>query len=436
VHSTKWRLLAVAAVAAVVAVVAATLSPRGNAKSNAGTVEVFSLWGGSEKAAFLKLTDAFTKKTGIKIKYTAARDFPPEINSRIAAGNVPDIAIVPRPGYLSSLAKRGVLKDLSKLGFSSSYLKANYGPAWSKLGTIGGKLYGLGAKASSKTVIWYKPQSFKQYKLKVPKTWAQLLAVTKKYKALGKNPWAVGAGPGPSSWTLTDWFENIYARTAGPTKYQALFTGKLSFTDKTVVNALKLMTQIINNKYVNGGVQGALGATFQDGMAQVFGPNPKAELYMEGGFMGGIAIGQINSKLKPGKTIDFFPWPTIKPQFDHPVIGSGDLAVAFKDNSDIRSFLKYISSPAAGKIWVSTGAVIATNKRVAGSAYPNLLVRKEAQQLKSAKTFLFDGSDQLPGAFGDTWGSALQDVIQKPGNVKSILSDFQKKVHKAFQTGG
>jgi len=70
------------------------------------------------------------------------------------------------------------------------------------------------------------------------------------------------------------------------------------------------------------------------------------------------------------------------------------------------------------------------NKKV--SKYPNVLARAEAKQLAAAKTFLFDGSDLLPGAFGDTWGFALQDVIQKPGDIKSILSTFQNKIKGQF----
>ena len=99
---------------------------------------------------------------------------------------------------------------------------------------------------------------------------------------------------------------------------------------------------------------------------------------------------------------------------------------------DVRAFLKYISTGAAGRIWVSTNAVTSPNKKVPASAYPSPLVRAEVKQLATAKTFLFDGSDLLPGAFGDTWGFALQDVIQKPGNIKSILSTFQSKIKGQF----
>ena len=426
----KSLIASAVALAVLAAGLTATAISAKPTKKHAGTIEVLSLWGGAEKDAFLKVTAAFTRQTDIKVEYTSARNFIPEVRTRLAGGNPPDIAILPRPGYIGTLVKDNALKPLSSLGLSNAYMKANYSAGWLKLGSSGGKIYGVPAKANSKSVIWYKPQSFAKYKFKIPKTWAQLLTITKQYKAKGLVPWSVGAGPNQSQWTLTDWFENIYARTAGPAKYQRLFTGKLPFTDSSVATALRYMVQIINNKYVLNGVQGVLGQSFVDSITSVFGTNPKAQLFFEGGFVGGIATGDVNKSLKPGKTIAFFPWPTIKASLDHPVVGAADFAAAFKDSADVRSFLRYISTPAAGTIWVSTGAVESPNKKV--NKYPNVLAKAEAAQLKSAKTFLFDGSDLLPGAFGDTWGFALQDVIQKPGNIKSILSTFQNKIKGQF----
>jgi alpha-glucoside transport system substrate-binding protein len=422
--------LAVVLVAAVVSALVASASYGGKAKKSAGSVEVFSLWGGSEQDAFLKVAKQFTANTGINVKYTSGRDFTTDIGARLAAGNPPDIAIVPRPGYLASLARKGVLKNLGSMGFTPAYMKSRYGSSWLGFGTVGGKLYGLPAKANSKSVIWYRPETFKKYKLKAPTTWKGLIGLTKKLKSKGLVPWAVGDGPNQSQWVLTDWFESIYVRTAGPAKYQALFTGKLPFTDPSVVTALKYMTQIINNKYVLGGIQGMLGQSFVGGIGDVFGKNPKAHLYYEGGFVGGIAIGQVNTSLKPGVTINDFTWPSINPKWGSPVTIGGDYAVAFKDNADIRKFLQYITSGAAGKIWVSTGAIISPNKQVPGSAYPNVLVRREGAQLAGAKVIRFDGSDQMPGAFGDTWGFALQKVAQNPStsNIKKILKTFQNQI--------
>ncbi len=59
-------------------------------------------------------------------------------------------------------------------------------------------------------------------------------------------------------------------------------------------------------------------------------------------------------------------------------------------------------------------------------------MRAEAKQVAGAKTFVFDGSDLLPGTLGDDWGSALQGVLQKPGDTKKLLSDFQSKAKKQF----
>src|SRR2546425_7574752 len=119
-------------------------------RHSANSIEVLSLWGGSEKDAFLKVTAAFTKDTGIKVEYTSARDFIPEVRTRLAAGNPPDVGILPRPGYIGTLAKQGALKPLSSLGLSNSYMSGNYSAGWLKLGSSGGKLYGVPAKANSK----------------------------------------------------------------------------------------------------------------------------------------------------------------------------------------------------------------------------------------------------------------------------------------------
>jgi spermidine/putrescine-binding protein len=119
----RFRLAALAIAVGLLATLALAATGYGRsahpAAKSAGNIEVFSLWGGSEQDAFLKVTAAFTQATGINVTYTAGRDFITEITARLAAGNPPDIAIVPRPGYLASLVKEGVLKDHAcrRLGF-------------------------------------------------------------------------------------------------------------------------------------------------------------------------------------------------------------------------------------------------------------------------------------------------------------------------------
>ena len=56
----SWLVLLAMMLGAIAATFAATASSKPAARS-AGTIEVLSLWGGSEKDAFIKVTDAFTQ---------------------------------------------------------------------------------------------------------------------------------------------------------------------------------------------------------------------------------------------------------------------------------------------------------------------------------------------------------------------------------------
>lgn len=404
----------------------------GGTEEGDGTITVFSLWGGSEQEAFQKVLDKFTADTGIKTKYESARDFLPVIRTRLAADNPPDVAIIPRPGVVAELARDESLIPLEDMGLDPDTINENYSDTWTSLATVDDKLYGVVAKANSKSTIWYKPTSFEQNGFQIPTTWDQLLDITQQYDSKGEKPWAVGAQGRDNSWTLTDWFENIYARKAGSDNYTKLFNGDLAFNDQTVKDSLTEMLKIVNDKYVAGGIDTALSIGFVDGIGRVFSKNPVAEMYMEGGFVGGIALGDVNPDLKVGTDIDFFPWPTIDEANGNPLVGGGDVASAFVNNEDNKKLIEFLSTPEAGKIWVSTGAIASPNKGVTEADYPNELVAKEADQLKTAESFLFDGSDLLPGTLGQDFGTLLQNIIKSPNQMDSLLDDYQSQAESAF----
>jgi len=400
----------------------------GGGGGGGGTVSVLSLWGGSEKEAFDKVLAKFTADTGIKTQYETARDFLPVIRSRLAAGNPPSMAIVPRPGIVADLARDGSLVSLDDLGLDADSINENYSEAWTNLTTVDDDVYGIVAKANSKSTVWYDPSRIKD---EPPSDWDGLLALTQKIKSSGKTPWAVGAGDG---WPLTDWFESIYLYQSGPEKYEQLFNGELPFNDQSVKDALTEMFKVLSNANLPGGVEGALGTPFVDSIGQVFGKNPKAELYYEGGFVGGIATDQVNTALKPGTTIDFFPFPEINAEVGTPLLGAGDVAVAFDDSESTKELMDFLSSEEAGTEWVSTGAIVSPNKAVDLSAYPNDLVRKEAEQVQNAEVFAFDGSDLLPGALGTEWPTVLQGIMKNPSKVDSALDDFESQASAEFES--
>jgi alpha-glucoside transport system substrate-binding protein len=404
----------------------------GETAAGDGTVTVLSLWGGSEQEAFQKVLDAFAEEKNIQAQYESARDFLPVIRSRLAAGNPPEVAIIPRPGILRDLANEESLVSLEDLGLDPDAINENYSQAWTDLTTVDGTVYGVMAKANSKATVWYKPQSFQAEGFEVPTTWDQLLEITNQYVSKGKKPWAVGAQGKDNSWTLTDWFENIYLRQSGPDMYEQLFSGELEFTDQSVKDAITEMLKIVNDETIPGGVDGVLGTDFVSSIGQVFGTNPTAEMHGQGGFVGGIAIDQVNPDLTPGEDIDFFAFPEINSEHGTPLMGAGDITAVFVNNEDAKALVEYLSTPEAGRTWVSTGAIVSPHKGVTDDAYPNDLVAKEAQQVKEAEVFRFDGSDLLPGALGQDWGTVLQNVVKNPNNTDSLLEEFQADAEDTF----
>lgn len=407
------------------------------APAQSKTVSILATWGGDEEVGFREVLDAFTKASGIAYNYEGDRNSTVVLKSRVAANNAPDVAFLPRPGEVAAYARQGSIVPLNQ-GQSddmipSSLLNANYGKAWIDLGTVDGKFYGLIAKANSKSTFWYKPASLRALGAKIPDTWDQLLALEDRYIAAGKTPLSIG---GQDGWTLTDWFENIYVRMAGPDMYMRLHvTHEVKWTDASVVAAIQKFIQVFTppDKKLAGGVSGTLSTGFIDGFNLVLRPNPAAELYYEGGFMSSFAE-QNFPKLVGGKDYDFFDFPSIDPKLGKPVVGGGDLSVAFTTGPEVAKLMQWLAGKQGNTIWASAkkGSVVSPNRQVSLSVYP-ALKGKEAKQLTQAAIFVFDGSDLAPAAVGgDAEFTALQRIIKDPDNFVDALNFLEDVAARSY----
>ena len=395
----------------------------------AAGVSILAVWGGDEEAGFRQLLDGFTAETGISYTYEGDRDVQEVVKQRLAGGNPPDVAIIPRPGEIAALAKAGALIPLSSM-LDEDYINANYGKAMVNLGMHYGEFYALPVKASSKSTFWYKPQSFKDLGVEPPDTWDELLAIMDKYLAAGKTPIAMG---GRDGWTLTDWFENIYVRVAGPEKYHQLFvTHELEWTDASVVEAMGYFRQIVDpESNILGGGEGSISTGFIEGMDNML--LDKAEMYYEGGFMGGIAKANFPD-LTCGEDYAWFTFPSIKPEYGKGIVVGGDFAVVFNDNPDVRAFMKYLAGEKGNTAWASApkGSVISVNKNVPLSVY-SPCIAKEAGDLGAASIAVFDGSDMAtPAVGGDAMFVGLQDFVAEPDSVNDVLEFIEDAADNSY----
>lgn len=425
-HFKQWRWLAVAAVLALVTAACgdATVDLEGE------SLEVFAVWAddSAEGTSFRLVLDQFEADTGVDVTYTGvATDGATVLSTRVEGGDPPDIAFLPQPGLMIDLVARDALVDIdSALG---DLIDDNYAQVWRDLGTVDGTLYGVWFKGANKATVWYDVAAFEAAGVEPPSTWDDWVAASQTLVDAGAGAISVGGADG---WTLSDWFENVYIRTAGTDNYDALFTGELSWEDQTVKDALDVLGLILNEDFMNGGSANALQTGFVDSVTDVFTAGEAAVVY-EADFVAGVILGETTAVAGTG--FDFFDFPSIDGS-PAAVVGGGDVAVTFTGTDAALAFMEYLAGPESAEIWAAQGGFSSMNQKVDTSVYPDDITRRAADALASAELFVFDGSDLVPAALGATGGAgiwgALQEWLADQGNVDAILAQLQTEAEAAF----
>jgi alpha-glucoside transport system substrate-binding protein len=404
----------------------ATPDPGEDVDLEGTTITITSLWGGAEEEAFLEVVGAFEEETGVTVTYQPQRtDYAAVLRTRIEGGDPPDIAIIPGIGFLRTFALTGDLVPLSEMGINLEDIEGNYAPGMLDAGIVDGELYAVMVKLNSKATIWYRPDVFEDEGVSPPESWDEMVQLTEDLKAAGwDSPWALGAGDG---WTLTDWFENIYLRQHGEEMYDQLFSGELPWTDPSVEQSIELMQEILSEDNVVGGIDGALGTGFVDAIGLIYRPDPAAPLFYGGGFVGGIARGDVNPDLTWQEDHDFFEFPTIDGQGAGAIVFGGDVIATFDNRPEVAAFIRYMTTAEAGQTWAEQGTIISPIRDVDVSVYPEE-VQKEAEQVRDASVARFDGSDLLPGP---DLGAVLQSAIRGE-DLGPLLENFEDEVARAW----
>jgi alpha-glucoside transport system substrate-binding protein len=429
------KAIGVAAVALLAAATAACSSSGGGGggSNNSGKsltgqhLEVIAEWSGAEQASFKAVLDGFASKTGATVTYTSGGDNTSVlVNSRVAGGNPPDVALIAQPGEVVQLASKNQIFALT--GDAQSAVQANFSKAWQDLGTINGKLYGVFFKAANKSVVWYSAKAFSDAGVQPPKTWDDFITASKTLADSGVAAMAIPAGDG---WPATDWFENIYIRTAGVDKYNQLTQHKIPWTDPSVITALNTWAQYLKTPGVVA--PGATQLSFTQSEADVFGANPKAAMLYEGDFVG-TDITKLG-KFTVGDTAKFFDFPSIN-NSPPSVVSGGDEAVALKNTPAAMALMAYLASPEAAQIWAAKGGFLSANQKLDLKNYPDDTTRSLAQALVQSQSVVFDMSDQTPPAFGgqksaDEW-NILTQFVGNPGNPAATAAALEAAAKKDY----
>ena len=441
--------VATAAALALAACSSSSAKPTGGASGSAGAtagtstgaaglpslrgqhLTVLAEWTGAEQTDFQAVLNKFDALTGASVSYqSGGSNTGTVLQTKIAGGSPPDVALLPEPGLINTLAQEGDLKPLSPA--IQQEVAADYGSGWESMGTVNGKLYSVVYKASNKTTFWYNTAEFGQAGIAPPTNWTQFLADCQTLSDSGITPVSIGGSDG---WTLADWFQNIYLSEAGPAMYDKLAHHRIPWTDPSVIKALTTFGQLLGNpKFVAGGDTGALQTSFNNSVTQTFTNPPKAAMVFEGDFSATQITSTTTAKI--GSDAKFFPFPgPASGGSSNFVQVAGDMATALNSNAATMELIQFLASPAADAIWAHEGGYLTPNKLVPLSDYPDATTQQEAQMLISAGTNVdFSLDDLSPAAFGGTVGAGywkdMQDFLKDPSNVQATARQLEADAAK------
>jgi alpha-glucoside transport system substrate-binding protein len=393
-----------------------------------GEISVAAVWTGDEQENFQAVMDAFTEQTGVATSYASTGDdVGAYLGTQIEGGNPPDVAMLPQPGLMADLAAEGSLEPIGDA--AAAGLDTNYAPVWRDLGSVDGTLYGIYFKAANKSTWWYNVNIFEQAGVTPPETWEEMLDTAATVNAFGV-PWvAIGGADG---WTLTDWFENIYLRTAGPDLYDQLTEHEIPWTHDSVIEALEVFGQLLEDEAnIAGGRSGALQTDFPTSVTMAFTDPPDAATVYEGDFVAGVITGETDSQ--PVEDFDFFDFPSIEGSAPA-VMGGGDIAVVLTDNPAAQAFVEFLTTPEAAQVWAERGGFTSPNQNLDPAVYPDEISARSAEALAEAEVFRFDLSDLQPAEFGGTVGRGLflrfQEFLENPDDPQGAAEAMERDAQR------
>jgi raffinose/stachyose/melibiose transport system substrate-binding protein len=201
-----------------------------------------------------------SENPGYKVEVsTMANDaFKDKLKVAMGANNAPCIFPTWGGGPLNAYVKANQVIDLTSYLAKDNYKNRFVPASWANV-TFNKKSYGVPVENSSIAVIWYNKAIFAKYKLKTPKTWNQLMSITRTLKSKDIAAFTLAGG---SKWPSIMWYDYLVDRIGGSTAFTsaALRTGG-KFTDPAFIKAGEMIQDLIE---AGGFVKGYNGLSYDN----------------------------------------------------------------------------------------------------------------------------------------------------------------------------
>jgi multiple sugar transport system substrate-binding protein len=389
------------------------------AAQDSGTVTLGSYEQQAGIKALAAVTKQFTKNTGISVKTNTVdhNTFQEQINSYLQGK--PDDVFTWFAGYrMQFFAAKGLATPIDDVWKA---LTPQMPPSIKAASTgLDGHQY-LVPNKNYPWAVYYRKSLWKEKGYRVPKTWAQYIALAKKMQNDGLTPIAFTDKDG---WPAMGTFDILNMRINGYQFHIRLMAGKQSWDSPQVKTVFNTWRELL--PYYS---QGALGLTWQEGATQL--ENKQAGMYLLGGFV------TSNFQPKNQSDIDFFPFPSINPKWgqdsiDAPIDGYM-LSKKPKNIDGAKKLIGYFGTAQAINIYLPLNpGNLAVNKRADKSAYTPLQKKEAALIAATPHIAQYMDRDTRPDFASTVMIPSLQQFLNKPEDVNGLVKSIEKQKKAIF----
>ncbi|MEW9552217.1 ABC transporter substrate-binding protein [Nonomuraea sp. NPDC050783] len=217
-----------------------------------------TIWAAQNSTTVPKaVTDAFTRATGAKVEVVTIPDpYEQGVQTKVATGDKPDLAFwQPTASMLTALNARANLQPLDGAPWVASL-----SPELRDItGLLDGTRYAALVTSPAVEGVYYNKQVFAANGIEqTPKSFDEMLEVARTLKGKGVTPFFEMAG---DKWATQWWVQVQLADAARNGLWDRINTGKETFEDKTILDAIKKYKALIDEGLFNADIK---TATFED----------------------------------------------------------------------------------------------------------------------------------------------------------------------------
>lgn len=365
------------------------------------TIEVMYAFSGSQATGFQEAVDAWAGRHDVQVSYSGSDDLTTDLRARIAAGNPPDLAVLPQPGLAVELARERVVEPLDDV-LPISRVASGMVPGIVAPLQTGGRTYGIPVAMNVKSLLWYDRHALHDVDIDPPQSMDDLAVAGDRLRDHGSTPWCLGIEDGANSgWAATDWVEELVLKGAGPEVYDQWVTGQVPFSDDRIKAAFATYVEVLRHDGVEGGGPAAARRDVRQAADGLFAEPQRCALLKQGSYV--TQQGFLPERVR--KAIDQTTSVVAFPSGDNDAIEvGGDSAVLLRGHDPAaRDLVRYVGSdPRFGADWAGSEdrGFISPREDFDLERYASTTTRKIASAAYQAQTVRFDASDQMPPALG------------------------------------